>query len=369
MPEPNPVPAPDPDPVPEPDPDPVPDPQPGDPAEIIVDSSAANNDPLRAKVAVSANWSASASTPGFHGNNYFFASTEAIADAAEFSFYLDNPGTRAIDIWYTAGANRTATAPVVAFDASGTKLGTATINMQVGGKAWAPVGSYAFTKGWNKIVVSRYTTAGFVVIADAIRVTGKGAPPPPPPPNTDPTAADLLALTQACTPVPGISKFKTDESSNSSTVQVCQLNGAIWWRADADVDCDGAADPKCTVDPDYQPETSAKDSLGKFINPVKVPFYVVPLPSNGFDPKSFGIKTGWSHYGSAGAIIYNGKLIYAPYAAAVLLGINPSPINGGVDSGVTYIVFTGANYVDPIEDPAKAASVGKTLASKLLADN
>lgn len=169
--------------------------------------------------------------------------------------------------------------------------------------------------------------------------------------------------------MPGISKFKTDESSNSSTVQVCQRNGAIWWRADADVDCDGAADPKCTVDPDYQPETSAKDSLGKFINPVKVPFYVVPLPSNGFDPKSFGIKTGWSHYGSAGAIIYNGKLIYAPYAAAVLLGINPSPINGGVDSGVTYIVFTGANYVDPIEDPAKAASVGKTLASKLLADN
>jgi len=50
-------------------------------------------------------------------------------------------------------------------------------------------------------------------------------------------------------------------------------------------------------------------------------------------------------------------------------GTNPSPINGGVESGVTYIVFTGANYVDPIEDTAKAASVGKALASKLLTDN
>ena len=76
------------------------------------------------------------------------------------------------------------------------------------------------------------------------------------------------------------------------------------------------------------------------------PFFVVPLPSNGFDPKTHGIKTGWSGYGSVGAIIYNGKMIYAPYAdagptgvigelsyrAAELLGIPPSPINGGVAS-------------------------------------
>jgi N-acetyl-anhydromuramyl-L-alanine amidase AmpD len=380
MPMPDPEPDPEPDPMPDPEPDPEPDPMlPVDPT-IIVDSSAGNNDPLRAKVTASGNWSATAATPGFYGNNYLFATTSPISDAAEFSFYLDNPGTKKIEIWYTAGANRSASVPVVSFDAAGTKLATVNINMQQGGKAWAPVGSYAFTKGWNKVVVSRWTTEGFVVIADAIRVTASADNQPAP---ADPTAADLLALTQNCTPLAGVSKFKTDASAGSATIQICQLNGALWWRADADVDCDGAPDPKCTVDPSYQPETSAKDSNGNFINSAQVPFYVVPLPSNGFDPKAHGIKTGWSGYGSAGAILYNGKLIYAPYAdagptgvigelsyrAAELLGIPPSPINGGVASGVTYIVFTGANYVDPIESASTAATVGKALATKLIADN
>lgn len=109
---------------------------------------------------------------------------------------------------------------------------------------------------------------------------------------------------------------------------------------------------------------------------------MVPLASNGFVPKDHGIKTG-SHYGSAGAMIDNGKLVYGPYAdagpsgvigelsqaAAIKLGIPGSPINGGVASGVTYIVFTGANYVDPIENLNTAATVGKTLAVKLIADN
>jgi hypothetical protein len=86
---------------------------------------------------------------------------------------------------------------------------------------------------------------------------------------------------------------------------------------------------------------------------------------------------------AACAVLYNGKLIYAPYAdagpagvigelsyrAAELLGIPPSPINGGVASGVTYIVFTGANYVDPIESQSAADALGKQRAAALLADN
>ena len=56
-------------------------------------------------------------------------------------------------------------------------------------------------------------------------------------------------------------------------------------------------------------------------------------------------------------------------AAAAKLGIPTSPINGGVASGVTYIVFTGANYVDPIENLTTADTVGKNLAAKLIADN
>jgi hypothetical protein len=32
------------------------------------------------------------------------------------------------------------------------------------------IGTYSFTKGWNKVQLSRWTTEGFVVVADAIRV-------------------------------------------------------------------------------------------------------------------------------------------------------------------------------------------------------
>ena len=380
-PPPVPEPMPEPEPEPEPDPEPDPEPQPQDPVEIIVDSSAGNNDPARAKMTASGEWSATAATPGYYGNNYSFATTAPVADAAEFSFFLNVAGKKKIDVWYTAGANRSPDVPVIPFDAKGTQLGTVKVNMQQGGKQWATVGTFDFTAGWNKVALSRWTIAGYVVVADAIRVTGSDAVPNPAP--TDPTAADLLALTETCVPVPGISKFKIDASSGSATVQICQLNGAIWWRADADVDCDGYPDPKCTVDPYYQGETSAKDSMGQFINAAKVPFYVVPLASNGFDAKNFGIKTSWSGYGSAGAIIYDGKLLYAPYAdagpkgvigelsyaAAEQLGMNPSPINGGVSSGVTYIVFTGANYVNPIESAAAAATMGKQLAAALMTNN
>jgi hypothetical protein len=207
---------------------------------------------------------------------------------------------------------------------------------------------------------------------------GDGTPAP-----GDVSAQALLDLTADCKRLPGSELFRTD-AGKSGTIEICQLEGAIWWRADADIDCDGGKSSPCTEDPWYQAETSSKDSEGNFIDSAKVPHFVVPLPGYGFFPKDHGIKTGWSGYGSAGAIIYDGKLLYAPYAdagpkgvvgelsaaAADLLGIPNSPVSGGVEAGVTYIVFTGPNtYVDPIESRDAAESLGADLAAALLANN
>ncbi len=196
-----------------------------------------------------------------------------------------------------------------------------------------------------------------------------------------PLAEQLLELTQTCDRVAGTGNFKTDVGASES-VQLCQLEGAIFWRADADIDCDGQPDPRCAHDPWRQGETSAKGSDGQFLNAAEVPFLVVPMASQGFDPKAHGIKTGWSGYGSAGVVIYNGRMVYAPYAdagprgvigelsyaAAERLGIDPDPKHGGVAEGVTYIVFTGtAAHVRPVEEPAKAAEVGEQLVRRLLA--
>jgi hypothetical protein len=164
----------EPDPVPEPDPEPPPmDPPPAnvDPDVIYIDSNQGNNDALRAKVTASANWTSTAATPGYYGSNYLFAASEAVSDAANFEFFLNAAGSRKIEVWYTSGMNRSPDAPVVVFDSAGANLGTVKVNMQTGGKAWKAAGTFNFKAGWNKIAFSRWTGAGFVVIADAVRVS------------------------------------------------------------------------------------------------------------------------------------------------------------------------------------------------------
>ncbi|MBK9753574.1 MAG: N-acetylmuramoyl-L-alanine amidase [Nannocystis sp.] len=155
---------PQPDPQPEPQPDPQPD------ASIVVDSNNAKNDPNKAKIAVSGNWSSTSATAGYYGTGYFYATTSPVSDAAEFSFYMSAAGTRTIDAWWTAGTNRSATAPFVAFDAAGNKLATFHADQTKSGGKWVQLGSAKFTKGWNKVVLSRWTTEGKVVIADAVRL-------------------------------------------------------------------------------------------------------------------------------------------------------------------------------------------------------
>lgn len=88
--------------------------------------------------------------------------------------------------------------------------------------------------------------------------------------------------------------------------------------------------------------------------------------------------------GSVIAVIYNGQVEYgvfgdegpkaiigeASYAMAQSLGINPDPSVGGVDSGVTYIAFTGAVAVAPkLEDHPATVKLGEQLASTLLTAN
>ncbi|HET7232382.1 MAG TPA: N-acetylmuramoyl-L-alanine amidase [Longimicrobium sp.] len=137
---------------------------------LIVDSNNSNNDTSKGYIQVSANWTSATSTPGYYGSGYYFANTAAISDGATFFFYLPANATKTIDAWWTAGTNRSASAPFIAYNAAGTQLGTVNANQQVNGGQWNTLGSFAFTAGWNKIVLSRWTTTGYVVIADAIRV-------------------------------------------------------------------------------------------------------------------------------------------------------------------------------------------------------
>lgn len=137
---------------------------------ITVDSENANNNAAIAKVDYAGTWTVSSATPGYHATSYRWAATEQASAPATFSFFLSAAGTRTIDAWWVAGSNRSTAASFIVYNASGTELGRVAKNQQAGGAQWNTLGTYAFTAGWNKVVLSRWQAPGSVVIADAIRV-------------------------------------------------------------------------------------------------------------------------------------------------------------------------------------------------------
>jgi len=137
---------------------------------IIIDSNQANNDTSKGYIEASANWVSSANVAGYYGSGYYVASTQAISDPATFWFYLPAAGTKSIDAWWTAATDRSTTAPFIITNASGTKLATVNANQQINGGQWNNLGTWSFPAGWNKVQLSRWTTAGYQVVADAVRV-------------------------------------------------------------------------------------------------------------------------------------------------------------------------------------------------------
>jgi len=123
-----------------------------------------------ARFSVSSTWVSTTGTGGYYGTGYYYASTAAVSDPANFEFYLPAAATKSVSAWWTSGTNRSATAPYIMYNASGTEVGRASANQQTGGGAWQSLGSYSFSAGWNRVSLSRWTTTGYVVIADAVRI-------------------------------------------------------------------------------------------------------------------------------------------------------------------------------------------------------
>ncbi len=138
---------------------------------ITIDSNNASNNAAVARlVAPSAAWKASTSVAGYYNSGYWVAPTEAVSDGVHFEFYLPAAASKQVLAWWTSAADRATAVPFVVFNAGGTKLATVNKNQQSGGGSWQTIGTYNFTAGWNRITVSRWTTVGAQVVADAIQV-------------------------------------------------------------------------------------------------------------------------------------------------------------------------------------------------------
>jgi len=115
----------------------------------------------------SASWSTGTSAGDKYGADYRFRSTAALSDAATWTVNVANSGNFDISAWWSAGANRSATAPYIL--PNGT---TVNKNQQSGGGAWNLLGTVSLTAGNNDTKLSCWTTTGFVVVADAVKYYG-----------------------------------------------------------------------------------------------------------------------------------------------------------------------------------------------------
>jgi hypothetical protein len=177
-----------------------------------------------------------------------------------------------------------------------------------------------------------------------------------------------------CVPV-SRGRFRTD-AGRPAAIPVCGTTGAVFWKADLDVDCDGRAGARCNsrTDPYFTAATAYPGSDGRPLEAERLPYIVVPAPDDRWDHREHGIRGG-----SVAAVVYRGRVRYAvvgdvgprgvigegSYALAKSLGIKADPHSGGVPSGVTYIVFENSR-VQPIDDRRAAARTGERLARRLV---
>lgn len=131
------------------------------PADIIVDNSDAG-------FSASSNWSTGTIATDKYGSNYRFRQTQATSDPATWTLNLPVAGRYEVYAWWSAGKNRSATAPYIVYYSGGSQ--TVTKNQQTNGGMWNSLGAWNFASGSTQVKLSCWTTTGYVVIADAVRM-------------------------------------------------------------------------------------------------------------------------------------------------------------------------------------------------------
>ncbi len=294
--------------------------------------------------------------------------TNVTGSYVEFTVNVASAGTVGLEFRYANGS--TANRPM-AIAVNGTVVASsAAFNPTTNWDTWNVTTVNAnLAAGSNKVRATATTSAGGPNLDRLRLVTATSGAP---------TAADLLAKVTTCSQISN-GKYKTD-SEVSATIPVCQKTGAVFWKADMDIDCDGKVTAQCngSTDPWFQPDTFCHDSTGQPLNAAGLPYVVIPSASSIWDYRNYNIGCG-----TVVAVIYNNQVLYAvmgdtgptdiigeaSYSTASHLGIDPDPATGGADSGVTYIVFQGSTRVSPIENHDTATSLGQQLARDFLNKN
>jgi len=111
-------------------------------------------------------WAVSTGAADKYGADYRYKSTAPTSEPATWSTSLNTTASWTVKAWWSAGANRSASAPYIVSHSGGTT--TVNKNQQTGGGAWQTLGTWSMG-GSQNVKLSCWATTGFVVVADAVR--------------------------------------------------------------------------------------------------------------------------------------------------------------------------------------------------------
>ena len=129
-------------------------------ADVIVDNTDGG-------FTASTNW-ATGTNPGYYGTNYRVRPTASVSDAATWSATLPTSGSYKVYARWVADPNRSTTAPYIVYHTGGST--TVSVNQQANNGTWVLLGTFNMNAGTaTRVALSCWTTAGYYVVADAVR--------------------------------------------------------------------------------------------------------------------------------------------------------------------------------------------------------
>lgn len=133
----------------------------GSGSQIIIDNGDAG-------FSLTGSWSTGTTAPDRYGVDYRFHGTGTSADEATWTYLADAAGNYEVFAWWSQGSNRSAAAPYIVSHSGGST--TVVKNQQMNGGSWQSLGTYSLNAGANQVRLGTVATAGFVVIADAVKI-------------------------------------------------------------------------------------------------------------------------------------------------------------------------------------------------------
>lgn len=146
-------------------------------SQIVIDSNNAANDVASYYIELSGNWWSSANVGGYYNTGYWVAPTDSTSDPASFWFYDSSDQCYTVEAWWTAAWDRPSSITYLGWDEADNEVGRMTVNQQGDGGQWNHLGDWRFGTGWNRVLLSRWASAGSYVVADAVRLTPSAACP------------------------------------------------------------------------------------------------------------------------------------------------------------------------------------------------